>query len=257
MFLFAISNVLLKFRRKSLPSETRASYFSILIAFSSAIVAIVASILCQPTVVVYLVLFFGFIFGIVLLHYSRVSILVFLLSEMSEWTPDHQFTYGWVKYELANMLNFVESAPVVLLTSFCDIKWLNEAIQYVRDNEATRVIKVVHIVDDISDIPEFLEQNIQTLNDEYPSLRIDANVFEGNFSPEMLNNIASFFNISKHSIFIGCPGYRASRFNFADLGGARIITSCHKQQVSTPRVRRSLLDQAEVNRLKLLDEIEI
>lgn len=116
-------------------------------------------------------------------------------------------------------------------------------MQYVRDNEATRVIKIIHIVNNLESIPDFFLSNTKTLNECYPECRIDASVFEGEFSPEMLNQIAAHFGVSNHFIFIGCPTYSGSsmRFDLAELGGVRIITGCEKHFIA-PKVLLIFVD---------------
>ena len=244
--IMVIGTIFLKFRRSSLVRELRASYTSIIVALFSGLLAIVSALIHQPIVIAYFFLFFAPIVFFVMLYHFRVTIIIFLLSEFAELSPQSQETYSWVKNYLTELLYFIEASPIILLTNYCDIKWLNEAIQYVRENEATRLIKVVHICDDVSLIPEHFDKTIQILNDAYPSHRIDATVFEGHFTPEMLNNIASMLNVSKHSMLIGCPSQNSSRFNFAELGGARIISSEQSCSINAP-LMKLVFDQSEIN----------
>lgn len=130
MLLMAIGVVLLKMRRGSLPAKVNAGWFSIVVAISAVSIAIVAAIVNTPTVIPYFLLFFFVLFFFIMLQYSRVSIVLFLLSQFKTFSDEVKTKYSWIEVELSKLLHFVESAPILILTLSCDLKWLYDLYIY-------------------------------------------------------------------------------------------------------------------------------
>lgn len=54
--------------------------------------------------------------------------------------------------------------------------------------------------------------------------RCDFIAVKGKFNGEMIETLSEFLMVPKHFMFIACPGATAKSFDFAALGGVRIIT---------------------------------
>lgn len=121
----------------------------------------------------------------------------------------------------------------------------NKAVRYCRDNEASRIIKIVHIAADLDSVPVDFADSVRILNACYPHFRIDATVIEGEFNPDTVQEVAQFFGLSRHSIFIGCPGPNF-KFSIAEFGGARIITARQNKSEKTRVLAMSTLDAPPV-----------
>jgi hypothetical protein len=139
----------------------------------------------------------------------------------------------------------VSEVPDVIDYSYHVIScWLvvrNKAVRYCRDNEASRIIKIVHIAADLDEVPVDFADSIRILNACYPSFRIDATVIEGEFNPETVQEVAQFFGMSRHNIFIGCPGPNF-KHSVADFGGVRIITARQNKSEKSRVLAMTTLD---------------
>jgi hypothetical protein len=92
----------------------------------------------------------------------------------------------------------------------------------VLDNEHTRTLMVVHVYDDETQIPPKLADQLRTLDEIFPEIRIDFIAVKGRFGPELIGKLSQRLNVPRNYMFIGCPGDRFPH-NLADLGGVRLI----------------------------------
>jgi hypothetical protein len=99
---------------------------------------------------------------------------------------------------------------------------LRRAVEYVRDNEQTKRIKVVTVAEDISKISEKLEQDLAVLDQAYPEIDLEFVKMEGTFSPALINRLSEEWKIPKNLMFIGSHGEKF-KYDQASLGGVRLI----------------------------------
>jgi hypothetical protein len=144
-------------------------------------------------------------------------------SVQDNWSKEDKKRWREWRIWLANILVGISDAPILLFASSTDVQWINDAIRYCDENESSQIIKIVHFTPDAKQAPADFTELVQLINKCYPRFRIDATVVEGEFSPDMVREIAEFFGMSRHSTFLGCPGVNFE-FSMADFGGARIIT---------------------------------
>lgn len=79
-------------------------------------------------------------------------------------------------------------APVgQTLTDSVQIHHLVDAILYVRQNEPTAHIILVHAYENIDDIPTELIPNSKILDEAFPNITIDATFVRGTFQPGVSN----------------------------------------------------------------------
>jgi hypothetical protein len=97
-------------------------------------------------------------------------------------------------------------------------------VLYVRDNEQTQILKIVHVYEDETKIPRDIEENVKILDECYPKMRIDFVGVKGAFTPEIINYVSKTLAVPKNLMFIACPG-RGFPHNIATLGGVRVITT--------------------------------
>jgi len=93
---------------------------------------------------------------------------------------------------------------------------------YVRGNEQTKWLKVVHIYQDRAEIPHNLADDLRGIDRLYPELRSALITVQGKFGPELIERLSRNLNVPKNYMFIGCPGDRFPH-NIAELGGVRLI----------------------------------
>jgi hypothetical protein len=93
---------------------------------------------------------------------------------------------------------------------------------YVRDNEQTKQLRVVHAYVRESDIPPSLAEDLAFLDEVYPEIKIEFMTVRGAFSPELVERLSREWGIPKNYMFIGSPSGRFP-YRIAELGGVRLI----------------------------------
>ncbi|TWT77924.1 hypothetical protein Pla123a_17230 [Posidoniimonas polymericola] len=83
-------------------------------------------------------------------------------------------------------------------------------------------MKIVTAVEDDSQIPPRLEEDIRFLDEAYPEIDIDFVVVHGELSPRLIDELSAKWRIPNNFMFIGSPGDRFP-YGLADLGGVRLI----------------------------------
>jgi len=116
----------------------------------------------------------------------------------------------------------IENQPMVFFTKTDDPSVLNKGILYVRDNELTNWLQIVHIYQDEESIPHDLEHNVMFIDKQYPKMCIDLVLVKGVFDPSTVRKISEQLQVPRNFMFIACP---SSHFphNFSDLQ-VRVIT---------------------------------
>ena len=99
---------------------------------------------------------------------------------------------------------------------------LNRAMLYVRQNELTKRVRVVHVYKNREDVPEHLERNLKLLDEVYPEIRIELVLAQGNFDPKTIQEISKRYRVPQNYMFIG---HRSQNFPYRleELGGVRLI----------------------------------
>jgi hypothetical protein len=117
---------------------------------------------------------------------------------------------------------------------------LADAVRYCVDNEAVKVVRIVHVLNQSfegegemeyeegskegkeggvreASIPKRLVYHCSLLDSMYPSVRIDCVIVRASsdFGPEVIDLIHNLYNVEKNMMFISCPG------SFARFVGAR------------------------------------
>ena len=146
----------------------------------------------------------------------------------------------------------INSTPLVYFCKFGDLETLNKAVRYVRTNEQTSRLVIVHVVDDFEiarsmreredavDYPDsgavfpelaplspdatLLMSNVAIIDALYPKLRIDCLVVRGtSFGPLAIRWVGQHLKIRTNSMLMAMPDeYFPHRFS--SLGGVRVIT---------------------------------
>jgi hypothetical protein len=163
---------------------------------------------------------------------------------------------------IASALEEVNSIPYVFFAKAPDFETLNKAILYVRSNEQTSRLVVVHVVDDAeavqslreswvksggslpsphSNAPGFerslseglpplptsarlLREQVALLDAVYPKLKIDFLVVRGTtFGPGVIAWLTRYLGVGTNAMFIAMPD-EVFPHQFAALGGVRVIT---------------------------------
>lgn len=221
MALFGIGNLLLKFKRSKLPRPERARGIAVVIAVSFIIAAFIGNMRLNInafyTFLQYMVPSLLFI-GIML---NRV-ILIKLLIEALEYfyQPLRRFVIVSNRY-LQKMSVEINSQEFVFFTKGDDIAILNKVLQYVENNETTKKLKIVHIINGKVNNEE-LKRDLEVLDRAYDDIDIEFLEIKGVFGPDIIDELSQKWKIPKNFMFIGSPGNKFS-YRVSDLGGVRLI----------------------------------
>ncbi|KJE97009.1 hypothetical protein CAOG_07497 [Capsaspora owczarzaki ATCC 30864] len=221
MALFGCSNLALKNTRSTLKSEAHAPLVGVITAIVGVIVAWIGNVVLDSQILLYFFMYFVGFLAIALSMFFRSAAIRTLLHAIKDRTNASARVARFQKW-LVQLLHDIEREPVIFFSKHGDLVSLNRAIQYVEDNEQTRIVKVVHFFESPRDIPEELFENIAMLDRCYPAIRIDAMLVTGPFRPEMIAFVADRTQIPPNRCFIGCPSPRMT-YNIRELGGLRII----------------------------------
>jgi len=159
---------------------------------------------------------------IVAMMLGRITLLklcLFIMRTMiSAFLQPLYKTTQWIR----EMIEKINSQQIVFFTRGDNIANLNIVMLYVKDNEHTNRLKIVTVVENETDVPSDLKENIEFLNATYPTIEIDFVVIEGTFGPKLIGKLSKEWNIPKNFMFIGSPGNQMM-YGLAELGGVRLI----------------------------------
>jgi len=244
MLLFAFGNVLLKIKRARLPRPTRAGWMTVFVAIAAVGTALVGNARLNEA---YLVVFLDYLIPTVLvvtIMLRRLDILrlcVFFIDEIRrrlrlesrEAIEEGEYSRArrWISVGrraaavnryLHELIDQIGTQRFVFFTRGDNLRNLNQAILYIRDNEHTNRVKVVTVVPHAEDVPAHLPEQVRFLDEAYPEVEIDLVVIEGRFTPELIERLSREWRIPRNLMFIGSPGDHFM-YGLADLGGVRLI----------------------------------
>ena len=227
MALFGIGNILLKVKRNSLPRPEKASWFSILIAITAVIVALVGNIIMKPkagvatNLSVFLEYFIpSIVFILVMLN--RTILLKVLLKAMHYVFDPFRSLVMKTDKKILSVIDDINSQEFVYFTKNDDVETLNKVMLYIKKNEHTKILKVVTAIRNGNPITEQFRNDINVLDREYPMIKIDFIELDDHFGPELINKLSKEWDIPINFMFIGSPGDHFP-YKVEELGGVRLI----------------------------------
>lgn len=242
MSLFALGNLILKYKRSRIRRETRARVPVVLLALASTITAIYGNIVLNGSTISYFFMYYGITLFIVGIMFQRVHILRMLVRGLVGRNSEEETLTlsssaglrGKVAAFAIRMLRQILEQRIVFFIKDPDIRLMNKAIEYVRDNEQTQVLQFVHVsVVDLADqtqgdetaAVQLMTADLATLQRIYPKIKLD---FVGissrhGFDGKLVKKISKRLDVPTHFMFISCPSDRF-KHDIAQLGGLRLIT---------------------------------
>jgi hypothetical protein len=140
---------------------------------------------------------------------------------------------GWLIRLAAKELRRVEGSMVAFFIKQRDIRLMNKAIVYVKENENCREILFLHVCneeqhkkEEESDCDSYFSSDVATLQKVYPKmkLRFQEVVTIEEFDGPLLRKLSQQYGIRNDKMFISCPSKKFPH-DIAELGGVRLITS--------------------------------
>ena len=221
MTLFGVGNMLLKINRSRLPRPEKASWPALLVAILATIMAIIGNIILNPG---YLVIFLEYLFPTLLVVFfmlKRTFVLKIFLYVLGYLFPKSGFLSG-IQKKIQLMIHKINGQQFVYFTNHDDVATLNKIMLYIKENEATRKLKIVAVLDKGVQVVKNLKNDIGVLNRAYPSIDIDFVEVEGVFGPEKIKELSREWNIPTNFMFIGSPGDKFP-YRLEELGEVRLI----------------------------------
>lgn len=227
MALFGIGNILLKLRRSKLPRPEKASWFALLIAILAVLTALTGNILMPPkeghpsNLMVFLYYFIPSILFIIIML-NRTSLLKGVLNLTDSIFDRVRKMVTKIDRNLVHTIDKINSQEFVFFTKGDDIATLNKVMLYISKNEHTKKMKIVSVVNDNVQLPLNIEQEIDFLDREYPEIKIEFIKENGEFTPELVQELSEKWNIPINFMFIGSPSDKFP-YRIEELGGVRLI----------------------------------
>lgn len=222
MALFGIGNVLLKINRKKLPRPERASWIAVFLAIAAVLSAVVGNIILNPP---YLLIFIQYLLPTLFIIYFMLynhNILKAVLLALRRLLPENSSIFHslnkMTKYKLAE----ISGKQLVFFTAGDKVENLNKVMLYIKNNEPTRHIKIVMVLEKGDDIPKNLKPDLKVLDRAYPEIKIDFVIEPGKFGPEKIKELSQRWNIPTNFMFIGAPGDEFP-YEVQELGEVRLI----------------------------------
>ncbi|MEL0455684.1 APC family permease [Flavobacteriaceae bacterium SZ-1-7] len=227
MALFGIGNILLKVKRGTLPRPERARWISVFIAITGVIIALLGNITMEPkdgqpsNLTVFLDYFIPFLLFIIFML-NRTAVLKLLLRFIHYvFDPLRKLVLNFDR-KVISLINEINAQEFVYFTKGDNIAALNKVMLYVKKNEHTKRIKIVHIHEKGKEVPKNLETEVDFLDREYPEIKLELIIQEGEFNPELIRTLSEKWRIPINFMFIGSPGDKFS-YKVEELGGVRLV----------------------------------
>ncbi|POM66797.1 Transmembrane protein [Phytophthora palmivora] len=243
MAMFSCACMLLKGKRSEIPRDIHAPWAAVIIGFLLVVVAIFANLLGDPSVLMYFAIYFIVVISAMFIMFERVTILRYILVMLKKMAPSRygkaaavgltpngssevEHTGARGGRTIARTIVSIRNAPIVFFCKVPDLTIINKAIIYVRRNEQTHTLRIVHVfADEEADAPilETFREMAALFDSMYPKIRVDFVSVHGEFSPAMIEWLSRSMNVSRNMMFITQPDLiSAERVATA---GVRVITA--------------------------------
>jgi hypothetical protein len=189
------------------------------------VIALAANVAEQADLLSIFVLYFACTGFVMLLMFFRIRFLKILLylSKRVTTACGWEHTCAGSLKRLSEQVKHMSTRSLVFFAKKDALATLNKAVLYVRENEDSSWIRMVHVYDDKTKIPPKLIDNVRLLDCMYPKMRMDVVFVQGQFGPLIIEQLSQHLGISKNRMFIACPN-EESPHNVSKLGGVRVIT---------------------------------
>jgi amino acid transporter len=222
MCLFAIGNILLKLRRSKLPRKYRASWPAIFIALFLTIAGIYGNMRLQSEYIYYFSIYFFPTACLVLVTIYRQNILGFFLIVADETMKGLESSHQKMRAKIKGRMDKMYTEDIIFFTKGDDVASLNRALLYVRDNETSRKLTVVHVLNGMEEPPPRLVADLKLLDEIYPEIQVELVIKSGKFGPKIIQELSQEFGIPPNYMFVGTPGNHFPH-QMSALGGVRVI----------------------------------
>jgi len=222
MVLFGVGNLLLKLRRSGLRRPVKAPWLTSIIAIIAVVAALLGTMVMNPA---YVGVFFQYFLPtmiIVVIMLNRITLLktcLFIIKSVSQKLTGVTDT---LTRHIETNMDQINSQQFVFFTRGGNLSNLNLAMLYVQDNEHTNRMKIVNVISDGTKASSKLADDIKFLNRIYPEIDLEFIVHQGEFGPNLIQELSQKWAIPPNFMFMGSPKGEF-RYSSAELGGVRLI----------------------------------
>ncbi|MBZ0099126.1 MAG: APC family permease, partial [Taibaiella sp.] len=222
MVYFGLGNFLLKIKRSRLPRPEYAAPFAVFIAGFALLIALYGNIKMHPEYLVVFLQYFVPAMAIIYIFLKRNEIMEYLLIVANSFFDSVRRLALLSRVTLRKSIRKLVAQEFVYFTKGDDISVLNKVMIYVQENEITRKLKIVTVVNEERQIAENFLNDLDVLDRAYPEIKIEFIQIEGKFGPEIIDELSRKWKIPKNFMFISSPSDRFTH-RVDELGGVRLI----------------------------------
>jgi len=222
MAFFALGNLMLKIRRSKLPRPEYATPFIVVVALAAIVIALYGNVKMKPE---YLVVFLQYFIPTMMLIYAMLNrnhIMEFILSILWNITDTLRKISVVSRKKINRVIYNLHEQEFIFFSKGDDIATLNKVMIYVQENEITKKIKIVTVLNEHQAPPEQFLKDFDVLDRAYPYIKMEYSIMIGSFGPELIERLSKEWNIPKNFMFISSPGEKFS-YRVEELGGVRLI----------------------------------
>ncbi len=223
MSLFVIGNMLLKVRRARLPRPERAGWPVVLVALAATLAGIIGNALIDTRYIGFFLTYFVPTVLVVAVMFLRIHLLKLVFVMVRGFADRVQQQSRRISGMVVKKMEEINSLGIIFFADGNeDLATLNRAMLYVRQNELTKRVRVVHVYKNRKDVPEHLKRSLELLDEVYPEIRIELVLAQGTFDPETIREISERYRVPQNYMFIGHPS-KSFPYRLEELGGVRLI----------------------------------
>ena len=222
MVLFGVGNVLLKLNRRSLPRPERASGLALLVAIGAVVAAIVGNAILNPPYVIIFIEYLIPTLAVVFFMLYRNYILKGILYLMDHLFPHKSKVLNSLNRRVRRALVNVVGQPLVFFTSHDNVERLNKVMMYIQENEPTKRLKIVTVINEETPDIRSLKRDIEVLDRAYPEIHIEFVEEPGSFNPDKIKELSQRWKIPINFMFIGAPS-EGFPYQVQQLGEVRVV----------------------------------
>eukprot|EP00932_Pfiesteria_piscicida_P012843 SRR837773.2429.p1 GENE.SRR837773.2429~~SRR837773.2429.p1 ORF type:complete len:345 (-),score=115.11 SRR837773.2429:165-1199(-) len=221
MALFAMSLFILQVKRPKLPRAMKNNLVIPFVAGCFCLVALYSAMLIHKDTLDVFSMYVLLLGGLVGSFMFRLH----LLKGLKKLVESCGCCHGFVQWTVNCIEKVRAESSVVYFTKTANISRLNKAIQYVRTNEDTNYVRIVHVHDQEASSAhrQRLELFIGLLDAIYPSVKIDVVFVQGRFGASVIEHLSRQWGVPPSLMFINCPRSERPGQRLTDLRGVRVI----------------------------------
>ncbi|RHY33935.1 hypothetical protein DYB32_001266 [Aphanomyces invadans] len=233
LVLFAVSAMLFKLKRSQMPRETTAPWSACIVGLFMSCMGFWGILMGDPKVSVVFATYLLTVSGLILLMLERLFVLRMIMVVLKTISPSPASDKMRLPLlqspsevlggpAIVKAIKTINEPPIVFFCKHPDLQVLNKAVLYVRRNEHTDNLRIVHVYSRGGAPPAAFHDMVAVLDCMYPKLRIDSVVVEGEFSPSTVHWLSHALNIPTNMMFIRQPDNMDA--HKVSMLGVRVIT---------------------------------